>query len=93
MTAVDGHLDLYKLIRDHNNGKYPPLACGLTTIHLAVMNGNFDMFKYLVDNAEDKNPKAGREDDTSLHFLPDKSWATDFSAKSSFHCTLKCANT
>ena len=56
IAAVNGNLDLYKLIMNNVDEVNPETNNGKTPLHMAVTNGHMELSKMIIERIENKNP-------------------------------------
>ena len=56
IAAVNGNLDLYKLIMNNVDEINPETNNGKTPLHMAVTNGHMELSKMIIERIENKNP-------------------------------------
>ena len=65
-AAIEGHLEICKLIVSEVNDKNPLDNQGRTPLHLAAMQGHFEIYKFIAERVDEKNP-ADNRGKTPLH--------------------------
>ena len=55
-AAIEGHLEICKLIVSEVDDKNPLDNRGRTPLHLAAMHGRSEIYKFIAERVEEKNP-------------------------------------
>ena len=66
-AAVNGDIDIFKLIMEHSGESNPSNRRGQTALHHAVRDGNLEICKFIVQNAGNIN-EPDHNNQTPLHY-------------------------
>ena len=66
VAAIEGHLEICKLIFSEVDNKSPLDDKGRTPLHYAAMQGHSEIYKFIAERVEEKNPP-DNQGKTPLH--------------------------